>query len=140
MATSIAQPQAPPAAPNFPAELHVRVENLRSDRGLIQACITRDPARFPDCKADPKALRARVSAKDAATMRFQNVPIGGYALALIHDENANGRLDKVAGLPREGFGFSRNPAIRFGPPKFEEARIMIAPGRNNHTIRMRYLL
>jgi uncharacterized protein (DUF2141 family) len=68
------------------------------------------------------------------------VPSGNYALAVIHDANANGRLDTFAGIPREGFGFSRNPPIRFGPPKFEEARFAITAGLNSQTISVRYLL
>jgi uncharacterized protein (DUF2141 family) len=121
-------------------ELHVRIENLRNDRGLIQACLTREPARFPNCEADPRAFRASIAAKSAAQLRFPNVPSGNYALAVIHDANANGRLDTFAGIPREGFGFSRNPPIRFGPPRFEEARFAITPGLNSQTISVRYLL
>ncbi|MGJ3628711.1 DUF2141 domain-containing protein [Sphingomonas sp. MMS24-JH45] len=33
---------------------------------------------------------------------------------------------------KEGFGFSRNPAIRFGPPRFAAARFRsrVSPKRN----------
>jgi uncharacterized protein (DUF2141 family) len=49
---------------------------------------------------------------------FANVAPGRYAVALFHDENANGRLDKVLMVPKEGFGFSRDAPVRFGPPRF----------------------
>jgi len=73
-------------------------------------------------------------------VRFRNLPSGDYALSIIHDENANGKLDTFAGIPREGFGFSGNPRIRFGPPKFDEARFTVTAGRNEQAIRVRYLL
>ena len=37
--------------------------------------------------------------------------------SLLHDENENSKLDTMLKIPKEGFGFSRNPAIRMGPPK-----------------------
>ena len=73
-------------------------------------------------------------------MRFDGLPSGDYALALIHDENGNGKLDTVMGIPREGFGFSRNPAIRFGPPKFVESRIEVTSGGVDETVKVKYLL
>lgn len=127
------------AAQSSEVELTVRIENLRSARGVVQACLTREAAHFPDCKNDPRAVRASVEA-GTATLRFERVPPGDYALAVIHDENANGRLDTFAGIPREGFGFSRNPRIRFGPPRFEEARFTIGSGQSSQSVRIRYLL
>lgn len=64
---------------------------------------------------------------------------GDYAVAAIHDENGNGRLDKRLVILREGFGFSRNPPIRFGPPAFADARFGLTPGSASQTIRMKYI-
>jgi uncharacterized protein (DUF2141 family) len=130
------------ALPAAPAgiELQVHVERLRSERGVVHACLTQDRTHFPDCRADPRALRLSAPARDAGALRFENIPGGTYALAVIHDENANGQLDTFANIPREGFGFSRNPPIRFGPPRYEETRFTLAPGRNIQIIRLRYLL
>ena len=73
-------------------------------------------------------------------LRFAGLPTGDYALALIHDENANARLDTLAGIPREGFGFSRNPPIRFGAPRFAAARFTLTGDAQKQQIRMRYIL
>jgi uncharacterized protein (DUF2141 family) len=121
-------------------ELKVQVERLRSGRGVVHACLTQDRVHFPDCRADPRALRLTAPARAAAVLRFENVPEGTYALAVIHDENANGQLDTFAKIPREGFGFSRNPPIRFGPPGYDQTSFTLAPGRNVQMIRVRYLL
>jgi uncharacterized protein (DUF2141 family) len=128
----------PGAAP--PAELEIRVEQLRSARGAVRLCLTREADRFPDCKADPRAIRHNGRADAAGSIMLHAVPPGSYALSVIHDENGNGRLDTFAGIPREGFGFSRNPAVRFGPPRFGDARFAVANGANLQTIRVRYLL
>lgn len=104
------------------------------------ACLTTRADRFPDCQKDPNARRVTVATSAAHTLRFDGLPSGDYALALIHDENSNGRLDTVMGIPREGFGFSRNPVIRFGPPKFSQASIAVTSGAVDENVRVKYLL
>lgn len=122
-----------------PAELEVQVQGLRNTRGAVRLCLTRNPAHFPDCNRDPAAVKRSVSAAQAASIRLGGMAAGVYALAVIHDENGNGRLDKFMGIPREGFGFSRNPRIRMGPPRFEEVRFELG-GRVRQSVQMKYLL
>lgn len=126
------------AAP--PPALEVEIEGLRSERGQLRLCLTRQPRHFPDCKSDPAARKASAAAGSAGPVRFAALDPGDYALSVIHDENGNGRLDSFAGIPREGFGFSRNPAIRFGPPRFEEARFAFGGAPARQTVRLRYIL
>ena len=125
------------AAP--PAELEVRLERLRNERGLLHLCLTREPAYFPDCGKDPAAVKRSLPAS-VRSVRFTGIPPGNYALAVLHDENRNGRLDTWVGIPREGFGFSRSPRVAFGPPRFDQVRITIAEGFSRQTVRMQYLL
>ncbi len=103
-------------------------------------CLTTAPDHFPDCQDDPAARKATVRATTAATMRFDWLPSADYAVALVHDENGNGKLDTFVGMPREGFGFSRNPAIRFGPPRFASARFAVGGGVVAEQVKVKYLL
>ncbi|WP_326525324.1 DUF2141 domain-containing protein [Sphingomonas sp.] len=121
------------------ARLELDFTSLRSAKGLIQICITADAQHFPDCKGDARALTRSIPAGTRA-VTFDALPVGGYAVAVIHDENGNGKLDTMMGIPREGFGFSRNPAIGFGPPKFGAARFALDGQGGTQGIRMRYLL
>ncbi len=121
------------------ADLTVAVSNVRNAKGVIHACLTRNPKHFPDCRGDPLAVRSTVAA-NAGTLRFKAIPAGAYAITLFHDENRNQRLDMMMGIPREGFGFSGNPRIRFGAPKFRQVTIRVPAGESGQTIRMQYLL
>ena len=107
---------------------------------MVRLCLTRSPAFFPDCNRDPAAVRRSVPAGEAARISLGDVAPGVYALSVIHDENGNGRLDRFLAIPREGFAFSRNPRLRMGPPRFEEARFEIAGAVVRQTVRMKYLL
>jgi uncharacterized protein (DUF2141 family) len=122
------------------ADLLIDIEKLRNDQGMIRACLTRDKERFPDCKSDPRAFRFSARVAQGRRISFEGLPVGNYALSVIHDENANGRLDTFARVPKEGFGFSRNPRIGFGPPRYEQVRFDLGPGVTRQTVRMHYLL
>lgn len=102
--------------------------------------MTTDPKAFPDCRKDPKSLRQTVPAAERVELMFRNVTPGRYAISLLHDENENGRADRVMGMmPKEGFGFSRDPAIRMGPPKFKSASFAVT-GDMRQSIKMKYML
>jgi uncharacterized protein (DUF2141 family) len=120
------------------ARLDVQVDQLRSTKGQLRFCLTSDPANFPNCVDDADAVTRSVPA-GARRLTLDGLPQGSYALAVIHDENGNHRLDTFAGVPREGFGFSRNPAIGFGPPRFTAARFVLAGDADRQQVRMRYI-
>ena len=126
-------------APAPAGELDVRIDGVRSDRGVLHLCLTREPAHFPDCGKDPRALKRSIESV-GRTVRFTGLEPGGYALSIFHDENSNGRLDTLLGIPREGFGFSRNPVVRFGPPRFDQVRLNLTAGISRQTVRMQYML
>ena len=121
------------------ADLEVVVERLRNAKGDLHLCLTREPAHFPDCKGDPRAI-ARTVPASTRSVRFAGLAPGGYALSILHDENRNRKLDTTLMIPREGFGFSRNPVVRFGAPKFRQVRIDLPAGFSRQTVRMQYLL
>ncbi len=121
------------------ATVEVDLTALRNTHGAIRLCMTRNPAHFPNCKADPDAFKQSVPA-DIRRIQFTGVPAGRYALSVFHDENANQKLDTLVGIPREGFGFSRNPVGRFGPPRFEKVSIELTSGFTRTSVRMQYLL
>jgi uncharacterized protein (DUF2141 family) len=107
---------------------------------MVHACLTQSAEHFPDCEADASSLKLSVPAKEAGELHFRNLAAGTYSVSIIHDENGNGKLDTFVAIPREGFGFSGNPPIRFGPPKFGEASFRLNTGRNTQVVRVRYLL
>lgn len=117
----------------------VDISAVRNAEGVIHACLTATSRHFPDCKNDHRALKLKVPAS-SRRIRFVGFTPGEYALTLFHDQNGNGRLDTTLGIPREGFGFSRNPVVRFGAPRFGQVNIKLSPGYTRETVRMQYIL
>jgi uncharacterized protein (DUF2141 family) len=128
----------PAAAPG--ASVEVRIEKLRNAKGVVHLCLTANAAHFPDCAGDPKAKKKSVPAGSAASVTIGGVAPGAYALSVFHDENGNTKFDTFLKIPKEGFGFSRNPTVRFGAPKFAQVRFEVGAGIARQTVRMQYLL
>jgi uncharacterized protein (DUF2141 family) len=120
--------------------VEIRIDKLRSLRGVVHLCLTARAATFPDCAKDKQAITRTVPAGEARLVSLDGIAPGGYALAIFHDENGNKKLDTFLGIPREGYGFSRNPPVHFGPPRFDQARFEVGAGIARLSIRMQYLL
>ena len=127
--------------PEASVDVRVAVTKLRSGEGVVRACMTPHPDRFPSCRGDPAAYSVVVPASEADNLRFAGVRPGTYAIALLHDENENGKADRALGMvPREGFGFSHDAPVNLGPPDFEDAAFPVRDAPVQQTIKMRYML
>ena len=136
----LALPVLASAAPVETGEVTVPVRGLRSDSGQVLACLTTRAKGFPDCRRDAAARKLAVSASGPVTLRFAALPPGRYAVSLLHDENGNGKADMMLMLPREGFAFSRDAAVRMGPPRFADAAFVVDGAAVTMPVRVRYIL
>jgi len=121
------------------AELSIDIARLRNAKGMIRICLTAAPDNFPSCVDDTRAVTRSIPA-GTHELRIAGLPHGDYAIAVIHDENGNRKLDTFMGIPREGFGFSRNPPIGFGAPRFTAARFSLRGDTETQQVQMHYLL
>lgn len=130
------------AAANPPeATLKVELENIRNAKGDIRICMTQDVAGFLDCREDPHAIKLRVAAREGRqSIEVPGLVRGRWMLLVLHDENGNGKMSKAMGMPKEGFGFSGNPAIRMGPPRAEDVVFDLPAGASVQRVRMKYIL
>lgn len=103
--------------------IHVKILGIRNSTGTVACALFESPTGFPT-----KFLRSAINImvikiRDTqARCDFENIPPGTYALAVIHDENTNGKLDTTwLGMPTEGYGFSNDAAATRGAPSFAAA-------------------
>lgn len=117
--------------------IHVHVLNIRNSKGTVACALFESPEGFPAeflrYATNIMVIKVRAS---QARCDFEDIPPGKYALAVIHDENMNGKLDTgFLGVPTEGYGFSNDAA---GRPSFSAASF-IYDGRNlEMTISLHY--
>jgi uncharacterized protein (DUF2141 family) len=119
--------------------VHLTVEGFRSDNGSCRLLLFESQKGFPDSR-DKAAMMLSSKIRGQRAEFTITVRPGRYAIAILHDENANEKMDKTwYGRPKEGFGASNNPKVGFGPPGFEESAVILDEKDNRLTITMNYL-
>lgn len=102
--------------------IKVTVTGLRNNKGQVGIRLFNQPNGFPmDGEKATKEIFASPANREA-TFEIPQWPFGTWAIGTIHDENSNGQFDSnFLGIPKEGFGASNNPKIRFSAPSFQQA-------------------
>jgi uncharacterized protein (DUF2141 family) len=120
--------------------IHVIIPNIKNSIGNIACGIFESPEGFPrNFLVSAKAVIIMKIQKTQAQCNFTDIPPGTYAIAVIHDENMNGKLDtNWMGLPKEGYGFSNTNISEFGAPAFSAASFRYDGQNLNLTIELRY--
>lgn len=108
---------------SFAHTLTVKIEGLKSHKGSVYFALFNRKEDFPD-RSENAYRKGNVNAADESII-FQDLPDDTYVLSIFHDENENGKLDTFLGIPKEGFGFSNNPRILFGPPSWKDCSFKV---------------
>lgn len=103
--------------------LTVKVKDLRNSKGVVQFALYNTEDSFPDehYKKYFRKLTAKIS-NGASTVTFENLPVGRYAVNILHDEDGDGKIKKGIILPKEGIGFSNFQSLKItNRPTFKKA-------------------
>jgi uncharacterized protein (DUF2141 family) len=111
------------SAPSSCPGIHVKILNIRNSTGTVDCALFDSPVGFPTeflhSATNVMIIKIR---KTQARCDFEDIPPGTYAMAVIHDENMNGKLDTDwLGIPTEGYGFSNQSEGASGVPSFSAA-------------------
>jgi uncharacterized protein (DUF2141 family) len=116
------------------AELAIRIDNVESNDGQIMVALY-DRAGY---MKQPLQTAAVEAVAGTTMVQFKDLAPGDYAVAVYHDANGNGRLDRNRmGMPVEMSGFSNDAQGFMGPPSFEAARLSLADASRAVTVNMR---
>jgi uncharacterized protein (DUF2141 family) len=120
--------------------IHVRVLDIRNSTGTVACALFESAEGFPvDFLRSATNIMVIKVRKTRARCDFEDIPPGSYALAVIHDENMNGKLDLNAlGIPKEGYGFSNDATGWLGAPTFSAASFTYDGRTLDLTIDMHY--
>jgi uncharacterized protein (DUF2141 family) len=104
------------------AGLKVTITNLRNNKGHVLISVFKNGVGYPD-RPEKSFKRVKLSINNKTIVfDFTGLPTGNYAIAILHDENDDMKLNtNILGIPKEGFGFSNNVIGVFGPPGYSKA-------------------
>ncbi len=109
----------------------MKILNIKNSTGTVACALFESSVGFPieflNSATNVMVIKIR---KTQARCDFEDIPPGTYAMAVIHDENMNGKLEtNFLGIPTEGYGFSNDARGLVGAPSFSAARFTY-DGRN----------
>lgn len=125
------------ALPVQAATLSVRVDGVSDKGGNLRIGLF-DEQTFPVRGSKPINGRIVPATVGTMTVAIEGIEPGTYAVKVLDDENANGKMDfKLGFMPGEPYGFSNDAKPSAGPPPWDAAKIEIKPGSNAITIHLR---
>jgi uncharacterized protein (DUF2141 family) len=115
---------ASPAFSESPSSVLIEVSGFKNTRGTLNCRLFTKAADFPDGDGIV-TLRVPITGSNTSCS-FSIVEPGTYAIAVVHDENGNGKLDKnFVGVPSEGYGVSNNKTYALSAPKWTESNFTL---------------
>lgn len=103
----------------------VTIRGAKSSAG-VYFCGIFDDAQKLARRVDPVLSDQIAVSKDPVAWHIDSLPPGEYAIAVFHDANENGKLDRhPLGFPIEAYGFSNNARGKFGPPPYDKVKFVI---------------
>lgn len=94
--------------------LSIEISELKSNEGQVHLELSNEDEK--------QVAGVSESISDhRCVIHIKDLKPGKYSFKYFHDANGNKELDTSwLGIPKEGFGFSNNPGISFGPPSSEK--------------------
>ncbi|TVR38239.1 MAG: DUF2141 domain-containing protein [Cryomorphaceae bacterium] len=109
-------------AQNPVGDIVVRISGMPNGKGVVKAALFAEAEGFPNDWSNVLQKNQVGASEDTVQIEFRQLPYGSYVVSVFHDKNMDGELNtNEKGVPTEAIGFSTNPKIRFGPPKYERA-------------------
>lgn len=103
--------------------LIVDVENIEENKGIIWVGLYDSERNFLIKENATVVEGILVQQNNRQQFELNNIPIGTYAMALVHDINHNGEMDtNFIGIPTEPYGFSQPPRSKWRIPRFQEVQ------------------
>jgi len=117
----------------------VSVTGIKSKKGQILLAVFRDEKSFREEKPIAKHRFPKTALSHGALNLSVDLPQGVYGLALVDDENGNGKLDKnLIGIPKEGVAFSNFYLSGMSKPKFSDFKVEHKSTNSHVECKVRY--
>jgi uncharacterized protein (DUF2141 family) len=114
-----------------------QISNVRNDKGVCQVCLYNNATSFSGDGGTPVQCVQSPVKNGTSEALFVNVLPGTYAIMVFHDANSNKKLDQnFIGIPKEGYGASRNKLPFASAPSFNDNKFTITD-KTTTTLRIR---
>jgi uncharacterized protein (DUF2141 family) len=120
---------APRVASALPAaaqanEVRIVVNGVRNQKGSVICSLwsSVNSADFTTVGTEFRKISVPIEGSKAVC-EFKGLSAGAYAATVFHDENGNGKFDRLFGYPLEGYGFTNNVYPTLRAPSFDQCEV-----------------
>lgn len=110
-------------------KIQIKLTGIKSSKGNIRVALFNTEDSY---KTESTTYKNLVVPAQSGEMNIQmdNIAAGDYAIAVYHDSNGNGKLDKsIFGPPTEYYGFSNNARGSFGKPSYKDCKFTVTENK-----------
>lgn len=116
-------------------ELFLTIQGFESSTGVAKLALINSRENFSQ-ETPYKGYDFEII--DKRVVQRLLLPLGEYAIKVFHDENKNGKLDRlVFGIPAEAYGFSNDARASMGPPDYDAAAFKIDTAKKEMIINIK---
>ena len=111
---------------NINYSLNINIENINPSKGQLMIAVYNSKQLYMKTDKAVSKQILKLNGKNAEFIQFKDLPMGEYSVAVIHDENNNGKLDtNIFGIPTEAYGFSNNIRPKFRAANWDETKFLM---------------
>ena len=104
-------------------DIQIKIKGIKTKEGKLLIGLYNSDKEFPKGKVYRKV--EVTPEKNTLIYTFKDVDKGKYAVAVLHDENNNGKMDIGMLGPKEAYGFSNDARGVLSPPSFDKASFIV---------------
>lgn len=121
------------------SSISLTIANIRNDKGQILLSVFNQAEGFPSDSTKTYRTYILEPQTPSLNLLIEDLSPGAYAIAMVHDENGNLKLDtNLVGAPVEGYAAS-GVNKRFSAPRYSTSKFLLNKGTLNLVIEMKYL-
>ena len=123
--------------------LTITVTHIAQPKGVIRLALYNSADSYSKAGKSGstayKTATGEIAKGGISTIIFNKLPYGDYAIKLFQDEDNSGKFKTgMFGIPKEGFGFSQNPAVKNGAPAYDKVVFTFNAQNTDQTITLQY--
>lgn len=125
----------------FSQNILIKMHDIRNNNGKIRVAVFKSNNDFINEKPYYECFFEKDYIKKNGNVIKIELKSGTYAIAVLDDENDNGKMDyNLFGIPTEGFGFSNYYSTGLCRPHFDDFKFVVGHGETRVEIKLRYVL
>jgi uncharacterized protein (DUF2141 family) len=119
-------------------KLSIIIKNINKIAGNLHVALFNSYLNFMNNGPPYRGAIVPVTGNTVSVL-MDSISRGTYSVAVFQDEDKNGKLDKnKLNIPIEGYGFSNNVPVSFGPPTYTDTKFYYSGKNKTISINMIY--